>query len=477
MTHLILELTNLYQTKNNMTNYQNNDTICAVSTPNGSGAIAVIRLSGSKSLEIIDTVFVRTSKELHHATCNFGTLYDGQDIVDEVVVSYFQSPRSYTGEDVIEISCHGSRYIQQKIMELLIKKGARYALPGEFTFRAFRHGKLDLAQSEAVADLIVSESKKAHDIAVSQLKGSYSSSIKTLRSKLIDILSLFELELDFGEEDVEFAKRDEMRQLLDDIESELSKMIKSFELGNSIKTGITVTIIGKPNVGKSTLLNLLLNEEKAIVSEIPGTTRDVIEDVINIDGFLFRFIDTAGLHETSDVIETIGIERTIERINQAEIILHVIDLENAEQSALTSEIQEFRNHLKNKDKKWILIGNKIDKVSEKPEWIKSVFGDEMIVISAKKHQNIELINSKLRDYVLERQIFDRSVVTNSRHFDAMVKARESIQSAQQAFAANISNELISVDIRQALYHLGSIIGEVTTEDVLETIFGKFCIGK
>ena len=222
---------------------------------------------------------------------------------------------------------------------------------------------------------------------------------------------------------------------------------------------------------------MLLNEEKAIVSEIPGTTRDVIEDVINIDGFLFRFIDTAGLHETSDVIETIGIERTIERINQAEIILHVIDLENAEQSALTSEIQEFRNHLKNKDKKWILIGNKIDKVSEKPEWIKSVFGDEMIVISAKKHQNIELINSKLRDYVLERQISDRSVVTNSRHFDAMVKARESIQSAQQAFAANISNELISVDIRQALYHLGSIIGEVTTEDVLETIFGKFCIGK
>ena len=461
-----------------MKEYFNSDTICAISTASGSGAIAVVRLSGDKSLNIINKIFRSSNGDaLKHATMQLGTIFLNDEILDEVMACWFQSPRSYTGEDIVEISCHGSIYIQQKILESLMANGARIALPGEFTFRAYKNNKLDIAQSEAVADLISSENKQAHDIAIKHLKGSYSSSIKNLRDKMIKLLVLFELELDFGEEDVEFASRAEMFNLLNTIEYELNSLIKSFELGNVLKNGIPVTIIGKPNVGKSTLLNVLLNEEKAIVSDIPGTTRDIIEDVININGYLFRFIDTAGLHKTKDTIESIGIEKTKEKINKAEIILHLVDLSETNVAEVMNELKEFSEHLDDKSKKWILIGNKVDDVNELPKWFKTLVDLDTIFISAKRRENINLVLDRICEYVEQKNISGSTVVTNARHYEAMTDALESVLFVKESFGTETPTDLIAIDLRNALYFLGTITGEISTEDILGEIFGSFCIGK
>ncbi|MDR2084969.1 MAG: tRNA uridine-5-carboxymethylaminomethyl(34) synthesis GTPase MnmE [Bacteroidales bacterium] len=461
-----------------MFDYLNSDTICAISSPQGNGAIAVLRLSGEESLNIVSKIFhPANDKVLKHATMQFGTIFYNEEILDEVMICMFRAPKSYTGEDMIEIYCHGSIYIQQKILESLVSNGARVALPGEFTFRAYKNNKLDLAQSEAVADLILSENKQAHDIAIKHLRGGYSSSIKELRDKMITLSSLLELELDFSEEDVEFANREDMFLLINTIEYELDSLIKSFELGNVLKNGIPVAIIGKPNAGKSTLLNILLNEEKAIVSDIPGTTRDAIEDVVNINGYLFRFIDTAGLHKTTDTIESIGIERTFEKINNAEIILHIIDLSNTDELEVLNELKEFSEHLEDKSKKWILVGNKVDEVNELPKWFKTLVDLDTIFISAKRRENINLITEQICDYVEQKKISGTTIVTNTRHYEAMLKALDSILSVKESFSNKVPTDLIAIDLRNALYHLGSITGEISSEDILGEIFGRFCIGK
>lgn len=479
-----------------MNNYINNDTIAAISTPAGAGAIAMIRMSGTESLKILDCFFRHSANTtIRHRTCVFGQIYDNCELVDDVIVSYYKSPESYTGEDMVEISCHGSVYIQQTILDLIVRNGARLALPGEFTFRAYRNGKLDLAQSEAVSELITSENKKSHDVAISQLKGRYSFRIKSLRDKLVELLSLLELELDFSDEDVEFAKRDEFMALLDTIEGELKSLICSFDLGNALRNGIPVTIIGKPNVGKSTLLNCLLDEDKAIVSDIPGTTRDIVEDVININGYVFRFIDTAGLHKTDDVVENMGIERTMEKIKNAKIILHVVDATNADSDSIKREMAEFQSYLHEEasypsSKKWVVVVNKIDKagnmdniqctddVCDRDD--KSIDGDsefDQIFISAKKGENIKAINDLLCDYVKSQDIDSRTIVTNVRHVEAMREALAAIQSACKGFEDGIPTDLIAIDVHQASYSLGSIIGEISNNELLDSIFGHFCIGK
>ncbi len=440
----------------------------------------MIRLSGQKALNIVENFFHHSHNQvIQHSQCVFGDIVNGDELIDEVVVSYYRAPRSYTGEDIVEISCHGSRYIQQRILELAVMYGARMALPGEFTFRAYRNGKMDLAQSEAVSDLIFSENKKSHDIALMQLKGRYSSRIKMLREKLVELLALLELELDFGEEDVEFAKREDFMALLDEIDRELTSMIKSFELGNALRNGIAVTIIGKPNVGKSTLLNCFLNEDKAIVSDIPGTTRDVIEDVVNINGYTFRFVDTAGLHSTDDVIENIGIERTKERINKAEIVLHLFDAGSVDKQSLMAEVDEFKSYISGNGsaKKWIMVGNKVDNISELPSWFKDMVDMDTVFISAKRQENIDLVIDKLCAHVKDSELDDISIVTNVRHIEAMRSALESIRTAKESFDIGVPTDLISIDIHRASYYLGSIIGEVSNNEVLDTIFGMFCIGK
>lgn len=481
MKLLIWEFMNLRK----MNNYINNDTICAISTPQGVGAIAVVRMSGKDSLSIVTKIFRSVSNaDFQHGKSSFGDIFVGDEIIDEVVVTYFQSPKTYTGEDIVEIACHGSRYIQQRILELLVLSGARLAMAGEFTFRAYRNGKMDLAQSEAVSDLIFSENKKSHDVAMAQLKGRYSSRIKEMRAKLVDLLALLELELDFGEEDVEFAKRDDFLSLLNDIDNELVTMIKSFELGNVLRNGIPVTIIGKPNVGKSTLLNCLLNEEKAIVSEVPGTTRDVIEDIININGYSFRFIDTAGLHKTDDVVENIGIERTKERINKAKIVLHIFDAKNVDKDILDTEIQEFKGFISREDsgvnpidsKRWLMVGNKVDEADMTPEWAGDI-KEDIVFISAKRQKNIQSLIDKLCSYISAEGIEDTSIVTNVRHIEAMRNALNYIRIAKQSFGDDVPTDLISIDVHQASYYLGSIVGEITNNELLDVIFGRFCIGK
>ncbi len=480
-----------------MNNYINNDTIAAISTPVGVGAIAVIRMSGAGSVKVLDCFFRHSANTvISHRTCVYGHIYDNGELIDDVMVAYYKSPESYTGEDMVEISCHGSVYIQQTILDLMVRNGARLALPGEFTFRAYRNGKLDLAQSEAVSELITSENKKSHDIAISQLKGRYSSRIKSLRDKLVELLSLLELELDFSEEDVEFAKRDEFMALLNTIESELKSLVYSFDLGNALRNGIPVTIIGKPNVGKSTLLNCLLEEDKAIVSDIPGTTRDTIEDVINISGYVFRFIDTAGLHKTDDIVENMGIERTMEKVRNAKIILHVVDATNADMDSIKREITEFQSYLHedastSSSKKWIVVVNKIDKAENMGNCrqctndicdkdAKSIVGDsapDLIFISAKKCENTRAISDMLCDYVKSQDIDSRTIVTNVRHVEAMREALVAIRSACKGFEDGIPTDLIAIDVHHASYSLGSIIGEISNNELLDSIFGHFCIGK
>ncbi len=458
------------------------DTICAVATPPGTSAIAIIRLSGRNSLPVAFSLFNHENRELnkeniksHHLY--FGTIqYKGQ-IIDEVLLSYFKAPHSYTGEDVVEISCHGSQYVQQKLLETLMESGARLAKPGEFTMRAFFNGKLDLSQAEAVADLIASQSKTAHRVAMNQMRGGYSEKINELRNRLLNFSSLIELELDFSEEDVVFADREQFFKLIDQIENELSVLIQSFKVGNVLKKGIPVAIIGKPNTGKSTLLNAILNEEKAIVSDIPGTTRDSIEDTIVIEGYAFRFIDTAGLRKTECKIENIGIERTYDKIEKASLILYVCDISNMNKKEITEILRDFRQYIEDDDKDFILVANKIDKLSEIPPHLKEMLELDTIFVSAKRKENIHLLAETLVSKVKEKSISDDIMVSNSRHYEALLQTMESLQQVKKGFQDNLPTDLVSIDIRQALHYLGSITGEITTNEILGNIFSRFCIGK
>ncbi|MFZ4522890.1 MAG: tRNA uridine-5-carboxymethylaminomethyl(34) synthesis GTPase MnmE [Bacteroidales bacterium] len=459
-----------------------NDTICALSTAPGMGAIAVIRLSGPAAFETVEKIFRPAEKALtlltvKSHTIHLGVIGDSASIVDEVLISCFRNPHSYTGEDVIEISCHGSVYIQQKILELLLSHGMRLAKPGEFTFRAFMNRKFDLSQAEAVADLIASQSGTSHDLALQQMRGGFSKKIGLLRDSLIEFASLIELELDFSEEHMIFADRADLHTLLDHIEAELSLLISSFSLGNVIKNGIPVAIIGKPNVGKSTLLNAILNEEKAIVSEIPGTTRDAIEDTIVIGGYSFRFIDTAGLRASEDAIETIGIGRTWEKISEASIILYVFDATEQSFEDVKLAIAELRKPDDDSPLNLVLIGNKTDKLKKLPKGFKEFVEYETIFVSGKRKENIHLIAGHLVEIVGKAKTSDRTIVSNSRHYEALQQSYEAIVNIREGLTNSLSPDLMTVDIHKALYHLGEITGVITNDEILGAVFSRFCVGK
>ena len=457
------------------------DNICALATASGMGAIALIRVSGPDAIALCTPLFksVKEGKSLlsqKSHTIHLGTIMDGAQLVDEVLISVFKGPNSYTGENIVEISCHGSNYIQQQILQLLIKNGCRTAEPGEFTFRAFMNGKMDLSQAEAVADLISSSNEKSHNLALSQMRGGFSSEIQGLRKQLIKFASLIELELDFSTEDVEFADRKELDILLNRLKMVLRKLVDSFALGNVLKNGIPVAIVGEPNVGESTLLNALLNEERAIVSEIAGTTRDTIEDELVIEGMSFRFIDTAGIRDTQDTIESIGIEKTFEKINQAKVVLYLFDASTASSDTVHAEINKLEELTIGKQ--LIAVANKVDKGDIQS--IESNFSDlpNILFISAKHKENVErlkeLLTQKVKQGLLNN---DDVIISNSRHFEALSKALEHVVKVQEGLGFGVSGDLLAMDIRQSLYHLGEVTGEITTDDLLDSIFRDFCIGK
>jgi tRNA modification GTPase len=462
----------------------NNETIVALATPNGIGAIAVIRLSGSDAITIANSVWKGKdlTKQASH-TIHFGHIIDGDLMLDEVLVSLFVAPKSYTRENVVEISCHASGYIIESIIKLFIKKGARSAKPGEFTLRAFLNGQLDLSQAEAVADLIASNSKASQQVALQQLRGGFSNQLQTLREQLVNFASLIELELDFAEEDVEFANRDQLKQLIVDITRIIDRLIQSFELGNAIKQGVNTVIAGRPNAGKSTLLNALLNEERAIVSHIPGTTRDTIEEVLNIQGINFRLIDTAGIREATDAIEQIGVQRTMEKISQSALLIYVFDAEQITPEELKSDLES----LHGPGIAMLMVANKMDLLSEdanKFASIKDFFeasglaDSSTIFISAKERLHIDDLKSKIYSAAIKDKLSgDETLVTNIRHLEALQKTEEALIRVLSGIDGSITSDFLSMDIKQALHYLGEITGAVTTDDLLENIFSKFCIGK
>jgi tRNA modification GTPase len=451
----------------NLTN--NNDTICALATGGGMSAIALIRLSGLESIKIANKIFSKNLQNKKSHTVHFGTILEDTKIIDEVVLTIFHKDHSFTGEETVEISCHGSTYIQNKILELLIIKGVRVAIPGEFTMRAFKNGKLDLSQAESVADLIESESTAAHETAIKHLRGGFSKKLKKLRAKLIDFASLIELELDFSEEDVEFANRNQLKDLVSEMHKEVSTLIESFKLGNVIKNGIPVAILGAPNVGKSTLLNSLLNEDKAIVSDIAGTTRDSIEDELIIKGYNFRFIDTAGIRKTEDIIETLGIEKTLLQANKSTIIIYLIDAT----LDINQQLIDIKKLEKEDQRKVIKVINKIDLNSS----IKNQLQD-IVYISAKEKKGLEKLKNEILDFTnLNSLSNNNTIITNQRHFDQLNKTLNELDIIVDGLSNDLSSELLSINIKQSLFHLGLITGEVSTDDLLANIFGKFCIGK
>ena len=453
------------------------DTIVALATPSGAGAIAIIRLSGNKAIAIASEVFnSKSKKELSlqkSHTVHLGNIVDNHRIIDEVLATIFKNPHSYTGEDVVEFSCHGSAYIQQEILQLLLRKGARMATSGEFTLQAFLNGKMDLSQAEAVADLIASDSKASHQLAIQQMRGGFSSEIKLLREELLNFASLIELELDFAEEDVEFANRDDFQKLISKITILLKKLLDSFATGNVLKNGIPVAIVGRPNSGKSTLLNALLNEDRAIVSNIAGTTRDTIEDDISIGGIRFRFIDTAGLRETTDEIEKIGVARALEKLENSSIYMYLFDCSEMSLEEVKKELQGFST-----SSKQIIVANKIDKASEKQLSILENSDLEVLFISAKEKESLESLTDNLLEKA-EISALDSNqlMVTNSRHYDILGKSLEEIIKVQEGIDSNLSGDLLAIDLRQALYYLGEITGEVSNDELLGNIFANFCIGK
>ena len=465
-----------------------NDSIVALATPSGAGAIAIIRISGEDAIAIGNSVFKSIKgKDLNQQkshTLHLGHVIDGQKTLDEVLVSIFKGPHSYTGENTIEISCHGSTYIQQQIIQLLLRKGCRMANPGEFTLRAFLNGKLDLSQAEAVADLISSDNEASHQIAMQQMRGGFSNEIAKLREELLNFASLIELELDFAEEDVAFADRAQFHELLNRIEFVLKRLIDSFAVGNVIKNGIPVAIVGEPNVGKSTLLNALLNEERAIVSHIAGTTRDTIEDELVIGGIGFRFIDTAGIRETEDVVESIGIRKTFEKIEQAQVVLFLIDslqLIMDNENSVKIQIEKIRNQFPLKP--LIVVTNKIDKLDSKQRkqfdnQLSIINYQLLIEISAKNKTGIEELKNQLLSFVNTGALRNNeTIVTNTRHYDSLLKALEEIQKVKFGLEINLSSDLMAIDIKEALYHFGMITGQVTNDELLGNIFANFCIGK
>jgi tRNA modification GTPase len=466
-----------------MANYTlNNDTIAALATPHGFGAIAVIRLSGKEAIAITESVFFTKTlkpKPLHNKashTAHFGVIADKDLIIDEVLVTLFKAPTTYTGEEIVEISCHGSVFIQQHILQLLFKQGARPAQAGEFTLRAFLNGKLDLSQAEAVADLIASNSASSHQVAMQHMRGGFSSKIAVLRENLLNFASLIELELDFSEEDVEFADRSDLKKLVHTILTIIEKLILSFDLGNVIKHGVPVAIVGKPNAGKSTLLNVLLDDERAIVSEIPGTTRDTIEDELIIDGVLFRFIDTAGLRTTTDVIEQIGVNKAFEVIKKSAIIIYLFDTHELSLGDLQQELNVIEEHIGTSQ--LLVVGNKID--FENVDALKKEFKaiENITFISAKEKNNIEELKQKLVSLFDTRTVNTTdTIVTNSRHVSSLNKAFAALTKVNEGLATNIQSDFLALDIRYALEALGEITGQVTNDDLLGNIFSKFCIGK
>ncbi|AOR26992.1 tRNA modification GTPase MnmE [Formosa sp. Hel3_A1_48] len=460
----------------------NKDTIIALATASGAGAIAVLRVSGPKAISVSNTLF----KSIHDKnllnqpthTVHLGHIVDGDRVLDEVLVSIYKNPQSYTGEDVVEISCHGSSYIQQQILQLFIRNGCRSANPGEFTLRAFLNGKMDLSQAEAVADLIASDSAAAHQIAMQQMRGGFSSEIKKLREELLNFASLIELELDFSEEDVEFADRRQFEDLLQRIVKVLKYLIDSFSTGNVIKNGVPISIIGAPNVGKSTLLNALLNEDKAIVSNIAGTTRDAIEDELIIEGIKFRFIDTAGIRQTDDTVESIGIKKTFAKMAESQVIIQLIDaslISKANTADILASLVETKAQYP--EKETLVVLNKMDLADK--ALLSKVFSElEPLHMSAKTGTGVELLKTKLLDMVHMGKLQNNdTIITNARHYDALRLALKNIQKVQVGMQTGLSGDLLAIDIREALYHFGRITGEISTDDLLGNIFANFCIGK
>jgi tRNA modification GTPase len=450
------------------------ETIVALATPNGIGAIGVIRLSGPDAIGIANKVFKGKdlTKQTSH-TLHFGKIMDGDLILDQVLVSLFIAPQSYTRENVVEISCHGSNYIIESIIKLLIKSGARSAKPGEFTLRAFLNGQLDLSQAEAVADLIAANSKASQQVAMQQLRGGFSTQLHSLREQLVTFASLVELELDFSEEDVEFANRDQLKQLVHDITKVVGQLIQSFEMGNVIKNGVNTVIAGRPNAGKSTLLNALLNEERAIVSHIPGTTRDTIEEVLNINGINFRLIDTAGIREATDAIEQIGVQRTMEKISQSALLIYVFDAAEMTNEELNYDLES----LQKPGISMLVVANKTDLLSAGQ--IQSLPGlQNAIPVSAKQKEHIDELRQNIYSAAIKHQLTgDETLVTNVRHLEALQKTESALMRVLEGIDVPVTSDFLAMDIKQALHYLGEITGTVTTDDLLDNIFSKFCIGK
>jgi len=455
----------------------NQETIIALATPNGLGAISVIRISGNNSIEITEKLFKSNKNKLlsnqKSHTVHLGHIMKGNHELDEVLITLFKGPYSYTGENTIEISCHGSTYIQKEIINLFIDNGIRIANPGEFTLRAFLNGKMDLNQAEAVADLIASENEGSHKLAMQQMKSGFSNDLKKLRAELLHFSSMIELELDFSQEDVEFAERNDFKNLTNKIKSELKILIDSFQSGNVLKNGISVAIAGKPNAGKSSLLNTLLNEDKAIVSDIPGTTRDSIEDSLIINGINFRFIDTAGLRETNDVIESKGIEKTKEKIKKAKILLYLFDINDTNINEIKNSLDSFRRD----DLSIIIVRNKIDLKINNKNLLNDLKKLELIEISATEKKSVLKLKERLIDEVNLLNPYTDVIISNSRHYEALKKALKAIEEVNKGLKENISGDLLSVDIRRSIEFLAEITGEITNDDVLGNIFANFCIGK
>ena len=455
----------------------NQETIIALATPNGLGAISLIRVSGKDAILITDKLFrskknkVLSDQQSH--TVHLGHLLKNNREIDEVLITLFKGPHSYTGEDTIEISCHGSTYIQKEIINLYLDNGIRSANPGEFTLRAFINGKMDLNQAEAVADLIASENEGSHKLAMQQMKSGFSNDLKKLRAELLHFSSMIELELDFSQEDVEFAEREEFKKLTKKIQSELKTLIDSFQSGNVLKNGISVAIAGKPNAGKSSLLNTLLNEDKAIVSDIPGTTRDSIEDSLVIEGINFRFTDTAGLRETVDVIESKGIEKTKEKIKKAKILLYLFDCNDTNFREIESSINSFKRN----DLSIILVRNKIDLKNQNQTLLDDLNDFELLEISATDSDSVSKLKNRLVNEVDILNPYNDIIISNSRHYEALIKALKAIEEVNIGLKENISGDLLSVDIRRSIEYLSEITGEITNDDVLGNIFANFCIGK
>ncbi|MEM6321365.1 MAG: tRNA uridine-5-carboxymethylaminomethyl(34) synthesis GTPase MnmE [Bacteroidota bacterium] len=461
------------------TNYDLQDTIVALATPPGVGAIGVIRLSGKNAIDIANSVFYGKdlTQQASH-TIHLGTVRtDKQQIIDEILMSLFVAPKSYTKENVVEVSCHGSNYIIQQLIELFIEKGARMAQPGEFTMRAFLNGQMDLSQAEAVADLIAANSASAHNLAMRQMRGGFSDEIQKLRQKLLDFASLIELELDFSEEDVEFADRTELKELVQNIQSLIRSLIHSFQLGNVLKKGVNTVIAGRPNAGKSTLLNALLQEERAIVSDIAGTTRDTIEEVLNIQGVEFRLIDTAGIRDAQDQIEAVGVEKTLEKVQQSAILLYVFDAIKLPPEEVHQDLQKLRQP----NQAVLLVPNKMDlnPYLRPDEYVSDIVPAQNIVTaSALNQMNIGYLKEKLYETVITEQVnLDNPIVSNTRHLAALQNANQSLTEVLNGMEMGVTSDFVAMDIRRALYFLGEIVGEVSTDDLLGNIFSNFCIGK